>query len=498
MNYRLISKYLGFFTLAIGVLMLPSILWAIYYDEWSAFRGFLLSILITAGIAFGLLKAGSKASTKMFQREALFMVTASWFVAAFVGAIPFMLIGRLGPIDAFFESMSGFTTTGSTIITNIEGQAKSLLFWRSFTQWIGGVGIVVLAVAVLPYLGAGGKQLYKTESTGTDPRGITPRIKDTASMLYKTYLVLTILMTVSLVIAGMTFYDAICHTLTTLSTGGFSTKQFSIAAFNSPLIEWIIIFFMIVAGTSLSLIFLMFTKDWKTPFKDAEWKTYVGIIGVGILIITANVFMGPHTQYANDVSAEEGYSFLTSFRITAFQVVSIVTGTGFSTHDYDQWPHFSRMLLFMFMFLGGCAGSTAGGIKMVRVHILAKMAFWRIENTFTPKTVRAVRINDNVIDDDTRKSVNTFFVIYIACFVVGSIFMSAFGMPLGMPFESAMGSVAATLNNIGPGFADVGPMKDFSLVPGIGKLFLSLCMVLGRLELFCICVFFIPDFWRSR
>jgi trk system potassium uptake protein len=208
MNYQLISKYLGFLTGAIGLLMLPSMLWAMYFGEGSAFTSFLLSIATTILIAALLLNFGWNASTKMFQREALFMVTASWFVAAFIGAIPYIITGSLGPIDAFFESMSGFTTTGSTVIMDIEAQPKSLLFWRSFTQWIGGVGIVVLAVAVLPYLGAGGKQLYKTESTGTDPRGITPRIKDTASMLYKTYLALTVLMTVLLIMAGMTFYDA--------------------------------------------------------------------------------------------------------------------------------------------------------------------------------------------------------------------------------------------------------------------------------------------------
>ncbi len=492
MNYRLISKYLGFFTGAIGLLMLPSMLWAMYYSEWSAFQGFLLSVIVTALIAGLLIKLGATASTKMFQREALFMVTSSWFVAAIIGAIPFVFTGSLGPIDAFFESMSGFTTTGSTVIIDIESQAKSLLFWRSFTQWIGGVGIVVLAVAVLPYLGAGGKQLYKTESTGTDPRGITPRIKDTASMLYKTYLALTLLMTILLIMAGMSFYDAICHTLSTLSSGGFTTKQLSIGAYDSVAIEWIVIFFMMVAGTSLSLIFMMFVKDWKAPFKDAEWRTYMGIMIGACILISLNLIFGTH--FENGVAVKDGYGIGEAFRKTMFQVVSIITGTGFGTDDYEQWPHFSRMLLFVGMFLGGCAGSTAGGIKMVRIHILSKMAFWRIENTFTPKTVRAVRINDHVIDDDTRKSVNTFFVLYIGCFAFGAIFMSM----LGLPFESAMGSVAATLNNIGPGFDMVGPSQDFSQVPVLGKLFLSLCMAMGRLELFCICVMFVPDFWRHR
>ena len=490
MNYRLVIKYLGFFTLAIGLLMLPSVLWAIYFQEWQALTAFLISIGASIVISLFLARIGKDAPSKMFQREALLIVAMSWFVAAIIGAFPFMATGSLGLVDAFFESMSGFTTTGSTVIKDIEAQPKSLLFWRSLTQWLGGAGIVVLFIAVLPYLGAGGKQLFKTESTGTDPHGITPRIKDTASMLYKTYFALTIAMTLALMLANMTFFDALCHTLTTLSTGGFSTRQASIAAYDSVAIESTIIFFMIVAGSSLTLIYVMFSRDWKAPFKDTEWRAYILIAGVLTLLLTLNLVFGTH--FTDNTPDDDGYSPGFSLRVAAFQAVTILTGTGFGTHDYDQWPHFSRMLLFVVMFFGGCAGSTAGGIKIVRIVMLAKIAYWRVESTFRPKTVRVVRIGDHVIDDDTRKSVHAFFVIYICWFAIGTLFMSA----LGLPFESSMGAVAATLNNIGPGFGIVGPTHDFSQIPAVGKLFLSLCMVLGRLELLSICVLFVPAFWR--
>lgn len=490
MNYRLVVKYLGYLTLALGLLMLPSLLWAAYYREWESLFAFSESIGATVILSALLFAIGRKATNKMFQREALLIVALSWFVAAIVGSFPYIATGSLGTIDAFFESMSGFTTTGSTVIQDIEAQPKSLLFWRALSEWLGGAGIVVLFVAVLPYLGAGGKQLFKTESTGTDPHGITPRIKDTAAMLYKTYLALTISMVVALMLAGMTFFDAICHTLTTLSTGGFSTRQASIAAFDSVAIESVVFVFMIIGGTSLTLIFMFYNKGWRDPFKDTEWRVFVGIILLLTLILTANLTLGTH--YINDVPQEESYSTGYSLRIAAFQTVAILTGTGFAIHDFDQWPHFSRMILFVAMFFGGCAGSTAGGIKIVRIVMLAKIAFWRIENTFRPKTVRAIRIGKHVIDDDTRKSVHAFFVIYVGWFVFGAVFMSG----LGLPFESAMASVAATLNNVGPGFDMVGPTQDYSQIPPLGKLFLSLCMVLGRLELFSICVLFLPAFWR--
>lgn len=491
MNYPLVAKYLGFLIFALALLMIPSILCAVYYQEWDALKAFLISLGITAVIAGLMLMLGRKAAPTMFQREALLMVSMSWIVAAAIGAIPYVVMGSLGIVDAYFESMSGFTTTGSTVIQDIEAQPKSLLFWRSLSQWLGGVGVVMMAIAVLPYLGAGGKQLFKGESSGENPRSMSPRIKDTAQMLYRAYLTLTISMTLLLMMAGMGFYDAVCHTMSTISSGGFSTRQSSIAAFDSVAIETIIIAFMLIAGTSFSLIFVVFNRDWKALFRDTEWRVFIGIFAAVTGIATLNVYLGTpnvHPSAFPDDPHTLGYSL----RIAAFQVTSTLTGTGFNTHDYTTWPHLSIMILFVIMFFGGCAGSTTGGLKVVRLVMLSKIVYWRVENTFRPKTVRAVRVNDYVIDDETRKSVNAFFVIYIGWFVFGSVFMTA----LGLPFESAMGSVAATLNNIGPGLGSVGPSNDFSQVPAIGKLFLSMCMALGRLELFSICVLLIPGFWR--
>ena len=491
MNYALVAKYLGYFIIGIALLMLPAIACAAYFQEWSTVFAFLFSMVISAVISLILLMLGRNSSNTMYQREALLMVAMSWIVAAVIGAIPYIMTGSLGIIDAIFESSSGFTTTGATVIQDIEAQPKGLLFWRSYSQWLGGVGVVMMAIAVLPYLGAGGKQLFKSESTGEDPRGISPRIKDTAQMLFRVYLSMTVVLTILLMLAGLTFYDALCHTMSTLSTGGFSTKQASIAAFDSLAVEAIIILFMIIAGTSFSLIFLTFSRDWKAIFKDTEWRAFVGILALLIFLCALDVYFD--TFHGTPHVFPDGPHTLTySFRIAAFQCVSVMTGTGFSTHDYEIWPYFGKMLLFVSMFFGACAGSTSGGIKVVRIVMLAKIAYWRVENTFRPKTVRVVRISDNVIDDDTRKSVHAFFVLYMGWFVVGSIFMSM----MGLDFESAMGSVAATLNNIGPGLGSVGPSDDFSHIPGIGKLFLSTCMIMGRLELFSICVMLVPGFWR--
>ncbi len=490
MNYRLVSKYIGYFSFAIGLVMLPSALWAVYFAEWDALIAFVLSMAIASALGGALTIVGRNAPDQLWQREALMLVSVSWFVAAFFGGFPFLFGGVLDPIDAFFESMSGFTTTGSTVIQDIEATPLSILFWRSMMQWLGGIGIVVLFIAVLPYLGAGGKQLFRSESTGPNPHGLSPRIKDTASILYKIYGGFTIAMTLALMAFDMSFFDALCHTMSTLSTGGFSPRQASIGAYDHIGIEITIMIGMAVAGTSFALFFVMLRKDWLAPLRDTEWKAYMAIAAAAIAFITLNLALGEHQPRPG--GAAETYTLGHSIRSAAFQTMSIFTGTGFVTDDFDRWPNFSRMLLFMLMFAGGCAGSTTGGIKIVRLVILAKIAYWRIENTFRPKTVRAVRISNQVIDDDTRRSIHSFFVIYIAWFVFGSLVMAG----LGLPFESALCAVAATLNNIGPGLGLVGAMQDFSQIPDAGKLFLSLCMVLGRLELFSVCVLFVPAFWK--
>jgi len=564
--------------------MIPSALWAIYFHEWSVLRAFVLAMLVSLAVGAALTQIGKRASDHMYQREALAMVGVSWLVAAALGALPYVFADVLGPVDAYFESMSGFTTTGSSVLTDIEGTYKGILFWRSFTHWLGGMGIIVLFIAVLPYLGAGGKLLFKSESPGPEPRGLRPRIQDTASILYIIYGGLTVLETVALMWAGMDLFDALCHTFGTLATGGFSTRQASIGAFNSVAVDTIIILFMVCAGANFALYFAMLRGNWKAPWRDTEWRVYMALLILCTGAVTLNLLglehyspiastaqEATHVAIQNDANEEATDVTLTSsngetrvlgdldraetvsvdlrafgertyqlayrlggvahvaaspavaptcrrtaatiasdgrvdwrpvpdyspsqaVRYAAFQVASIMTTTGYCTADFDGWPHFSRMLLLVLMFVGGCAGSTGGGMKVVRIIILAKMTYWRLESTFRPKMVRAIRLSGEVIDDDTRRRVYAFFVLYLAWFVVGALFMSL----LGLPFQTAVTAVAATLNNIGPGLEAVGATMDYHLVPAVGKVFLALCMVLGRLELFSICVLLVPAFWRNR
>lgn len=496
MNYRLIAQYLSYFAGALALAMLPSILWALYFQEWHALSAFMWSVvscLVAAAIAYA---AGRGASLQLHYREALAFVGVSWLVVAALGALPYLFAGVLGPIDAYFESMSGFTTTGSTVIIDIEEVDKSLHFWRASTQWLGGMGIVVLFIAVLPYLGAGGKQLFKSESPGPNPRGLKPRIHDTASFLYKFYLGMTAAQTIALMLAGMSFYDALCHTFATLATGGYSTRQASIAAYDSVLVEVIIIFFMIAAGSNFALYFAMVRRQWSALFLDSEWRTYIGILAIATLAITFNIMgVGDNPVDPTEMPVEEGaghYGFFEGLRYASFQTVSVMTTTGFATADFDAWPYFSRMLLVILMCVGGCAGSTGGGIKVVRIIVLMKSILYRLEQTFRPKLVRAVRVAGETIDEDIQRTVFTHFVLFGLWLMVGSLFMSL----IGLPFETAVTSVIATLNNIGPGLELIGAVRDYSIIPAIGKLFLSLCMVLGRLELFTITVFLLPAFWK--
>lgn len=493
MNYRLVAKYLGHFTVAVALLMIPSAICAVLFQDWSSLVAFLKSMAL-AGLAGALLSAaGFRAPDRMFQREGLALVGVGWLVTAAVSALPFILSGTLPPVDAYFEAMSGLTTTGSTVLTDIEAVPPSILFWRSFTHWIGGMGIIVLFVAVLPYMGAGGKQLFKSESPGPDPRGLSPRIKDTATTLWTMYVGLTAVQTALLMLAGMNLYDALTHTFGTLATGGFSPRADSIAAFDSLAVEVIIIVFMVLAGTNFGLYFAMLHHDWMAPFKNTEWKAYILILAIASVLITINL-MGVQGRVAVDTAAPPPpeYRLGEAARHATFLTVSLMTTTGYGTEDFNQWPYFSRMLLVMLMFVGGCAGSTGGGIKVVRFIMLFKMAYWRLEHTFRPKTVRPIRINGQVVDEDTQRTVYAFFFIHMVLFAAGCLYMSL----LGLPFQTAMTSVIATLNNIGPGLEHVGAVENFAFIPASGKVFLSLCMAMGRLELFSICVLLLPSFWK--
>lgn len=492
MNYLLLAKYLGLFSLAMGVPLLGSTGWALWFFEWGALGALMATFIVAVAGGGGLYYLGRNARGKVFEREGIALVGVGWLLIALIGALPYVFSGLMSPAEAYFESMSGFTTTGASVMTEIEPVAKSLLFWRATTHWLGGMGIVVLIIAVLPFLGAGGKQLYRSEVPGVDKSGLLPRIQDTAAMLYKIYLGMTVVQTVLLMLAGMSLFDALCHTFATLSTGGFSTRTASVAAFDSVAVEVIITVFMVLAGINFGLYFAMLKGGWSAPFRNTELKWYLLMLGVATLLITVNL-MGVQGSAGVDGPRETPvYGFGKALRAASFQVASIATTTGFATDNFDVWPHFSRALLVALMLVGGCSGSTAGGTKVVRAVILAKMAWMRLERMFRPKTVRVLRINGVVVPEEAQHLVHTFLVLHLAALIGGTLFMSF----LGLPFQTALGSVVATVNNIGPGLEHVGAVENYAFVPATGKMFLSLMMVMGRLEFYSICVLFVPAFWR--
>ncbi len=482
MNYLILSRFLGLFFALFGLCMLPAAVWGVVYGEHRSLLAFLGSIAVCEALGGLLWWTGRRSEGRMYSREALAIVGVGWLVAAALGGLPYWFGGMFSnPVDAYFESMSGFTTTGASVLADIEIQDRSLIFWRSFTHWLGGMGIIVLFISILPYLGAGGKQLFKHESPGPDPRGLAPKIRDTAAILWKIYLGITIALTALLMIQGVSFYESLCHTFGTVATGGFSTRNASVAAYQGLGIEITIIVFMVLAGSNFSLFFAMLGGDRKALLKDPEWRSYMLILTLATAAITANLWL----ESAVD-------SLATALRHASFTVTSIMTTTGYVTADFDRWPHFSKAVLLVLMFVGGSAGSTGGGLKVIRLMILWKVAWARIHKAYAPRTVQTLRIGNDVISPDLQHTVLVFFLLFLSAFTMGTIVMTA----LGMDLVSALSAVAATLNNVGPGFGAVGPTTTFADLPSAGKAVLALLMGIGRIELFAILVLFSPGFWR--
>ncbi len=476
-----IAKMLGILMLILSAFMATSNLWSLYYREQSTIIGILRanSILVMVAIAFYFY--GRSFKGLISRKEALIVVGFGWFLAGALGSLPYLFCGVFDSFtDAFFETVSGFTTTGSTVLSDIESVPKGILFWRSLTQWLGGMGIIVLFVAVLPHLGFSGKVLFKHEIPGPLPENLRPRIKETARALWKIYLGFSAAETMLLMLGGMNLFDALCHTFSTMSTGGYSTKNASIGHFNSEYIELIVIIFMFIAGVNFSLYYSSFKGNIKIFARDIEFRVYFCILAVSILFLMLDI----HHIHSG---------VWESLRYGAFQAVAIATTTGFGTDNFNLYPDASRILLVVLMFIGGCAGSTGGGMKVFRVIVLVKLAKREIIKIFHPNRVIQIRIGGVVLDDALVSLIGGYFIIFILIFVLGSLFMSL----LGLDIITASSSVIATLSNIGPGLEKVGSIENYAFIPDMGKLFLSLCMVLGRLELFAIMVLFIPDFWRK-
>ncbi|VAW24281.1 Trk potassium uptake system protein TrkH [hydrothermal vent metagenome] len=480
-NLKLILRALGFLLLVEGLAMLVAMVVAIIY-KGSDIHAFVISSLICIVLGLLLIVFTRKASTNIGKREGFTIVTLVWVVFSFFGSIPYILSGSIPNFtNAFFETISGFTTTGSSILDNIEALPKGILFWRSATQWLGGMGIIVLSLAILPIFGIGGMQLYTAEVPGPVPDKISPKIQQTAKTLWGIYLLFTLTESFLLWVGGMSFFDAICHSFTTMATGGFSTKQASIAFWDSPFIHYVIIVFMVLAGTNFSLSYCALTGKLDRVLKDEEFRYYL----LFILIFVALIFTG--LLITKNISTEK------AFRDSLFQVVSIITTTGYVTADYLLWYPFLTILIFALFFFGGSAGSTGGGVKIMRIVVLLKNSYYELKRMVHPNAIIPVRFNKHTVDTKIVTNVLAFFIIYFMIFILSTILFSIIEPDL----QSSMGAVATCLGNIGPGLGNVGPTETFMHIHPVGKWFLSFLMLLGRLELFTVLVLFSRSFWKG-
>lgn len=472
---------MGFLFFVEGMAMILALIVSLIYNEYDQ-SAFMISagINIFLGALFVFLT--SHASKNIGRREGYIIVSLVWIVFSFSGSLPYIISGAIPNFtNAFFETMSGFTTTGSSVLLDIESLPHGILFWRSITQWLGGMGIIVLSLAVLPVFGIGGMQLFISEVPGPTPEKISPRIRQTSKTLWTLYLGFTLTETVLLWIGGMSLFDAICHSFTTMATGGFSTKQDSIGHWSSPFIQYVIIIFMFFAGTNFTLSYLAVQGKLKKMLRDEEFRFYrLFIIGF-TLLISAGLLITSR------------YGIEKAFRDSLFHVVSIITTTGYVTVDYLVWPPILIVLIFVLFFFGGSAGSTGGSIKIMRIALLFKNSYYELRRMVHPNAVIPVNFNNHSVDSRIINNVLAFFMFYFIIFGTGVIIFSIVEPDL----ESSIGAVATCLGNIGPGLGNVGPVENFYHIEPFGKWFLSFLMLLGRLELFTVLVIFTPSFWRE-
>ena len=428
------------------------------------------------------------------RKEGYIIVTFGWIVMSLSGMLPYLFSGAIpGVTNAFFETISGYTTTGATILEDIEALPEGILLWRSLTHWIGGMGIIVLAIAILPLLGIGGMQLFAAEAPGPSADKLHPRITDTAKRLWLIYVGYTAAETLLLKLAGMSFFDAINHSLATLSTGGFSTKNASLAFWNDqPLIQYIVIFFMFLAGSNFVLSYFAFKGKVQRVLRDEEFKFYSIFIGIFTIVVALVVYFEanvPVTEYHPMVNGVAE----SSFRHALFQVVSVITTTGFVTADFSSWTSFLTVFFFGLFFLGGSAGSTAGGIKVMRHLLIIKNGLLEFKRTLHTNAVIPVRYNNKTVREHIVYNIIAFFVLYMLAFIIGSMVLGF----LGLDFESAIGGAASSLGNVGPALGSLNPMSNFNDLPMLGKWWCGFLMLLGRLELFTVLILMTPYFWKD-
>ena len=482
MGLAYIFSLVGLLCLGLGIFMLAPMGVSLWYGEpsWTAFLTGSLFCMIIGASLFWLFR--DKTAKELSHRQGMAIVGLAWAAAGLLGGLPHYLSGDFkGFTDAVFESVSGFTTTGASVLTNVEAASHGVLFWRALTHWLGGMGFIVLGVAILPFLGVGGMQLYKAEVPSPTPDRLQPRIMDTASVLWWVYAAITAIEVVLLMFGGMDLFDATCHAFATMATGGFSTKNASVAGYNSAYVDWVITIFMILAGMNFTLHYQLFRRRFDSWWKDEEWRFFIGIF----------VLFTLGSALAMVIAA--GMGSLDSLRLAAFQVATILTTTGFVTADYSLWPPLAVALLVTLMFIGGSAGSTGGGPKCMRILVILKQSFTELRRLVHPRLVAPVKLGGRSVDRQIVDAVWAFMALYLATFLVVGIALAA----MGVDFTTSFFASIACLGNIGPGLGEVGPVGNYANLPLAGKWLLSAAMIVGRLEVYTVLVLFLPEFWRD-
>lgn len=481
-NIRFVLRILGFNLILESLFMMACSLISFYYQEASGDAILICgTVTLLSGIFLRIFGTENK-QLKTTKRESFVVVTLIWIFLTIFGMLPFYYSGVIPKwSDAFFETMSGFTTTGSSILTNIDDMPKGLLLWRSVTQWIGGIGIIVFALLLLPMVGGNAVNLYNSEVSGISKDKFSPKIKHTAMRLWGIYLAITVVLIFLLTLSPMTFFDSVCHAFSTVSTGGFSTKQASIAYWNSPYIEYILCLFMFIGGTNFTLIYFLFKGRFRRIFRDEEFKWYLGMTLIFTMLVTLGLY------YSGQAKGLD-----TSFRSSLFQVVSVITSTGFSTADYTSWGVFYSLIMILLMMFCASAGSTSGGMKVVRMVILAKNAINEFKRQVHPNAVLPVRLNRNVVPTEIVTKILAFLFLYLLILVLSSLALSFSGMNI----DESISAAISCMSNVGPGLDSLSPNGNYANIPEFSKWYLSFLMLVGRLEIFTVLSLFMPDFWK--
>lgn len=483
-NFNGVIRMIGILLLVLAFSLVPSLIVAVIYKETLAFKCFLFTIIPCLLLGFILKKNFRRSALKLKARDGFLIVSLCWLLSSLIGAFPLFASGAIpNYIDAFFETCSGFSTTGSSILTDIEALPRSMIFWRSFTHWLGGMGIIVLAMALMPSIGIGGQLIASAETPGPTFSKLTPRFSDTARNLYLVYLLFTAVETVLLLLGGMSLYDSLIHTFGTVGTGGFSSYNTSIAHFDSTYIQWVIIVFMVLCGINFNLYFILARRGLKAMFSDGELKFYLAII-IGFVALMA-INLSQYGVYDN---------FKENITDSVFQVTSILTTTGYATADFDVWPTFSKMLILLLMLMGACSSSTGGGVKMIRILVGLKLVRRGVSRKLHPTRVVGVTLNRGEIPQEICTNIANFIFFYVFIVFASSLIISFDGFDT----MTTISSVITCLGNVGPGFSTIGPVMNFSLFSGFAKIILSLLMIAGRLELFTFFMLFSPHYWNSN